>query len=99
VLYLGQEVPLVDLRDAFEKDNPDFILTMMTIPQPDMDKQQFVDFLSENWPQSEILLTGPQFVQADLSNRVNVHKVNRFSELIAFVDSMDLGKLKNQSFS
>ncbi len=99
VLYLGQEVPLVDLRDAFEKDNPDFILTMMTIPQPDMDKQQFVDFLSENWPQSEILLTGPQFVQADLSNRANVHKVNRFSELIAFVDSMDLGKLKNLSFS
>jgi MerR family transcriptional regulator, light-induced transcriptional regulator len=99
VLYLGQEVPLVDLRDAFEKDNPDFILTMMTIPQPDMDKQQFVDFLSENWPQSEILLTGPQFVQADLSSRANVHKITKFNELIDFVDSMDLGKLKNQSFS
>lgn len=99
VLYLGQEVPLVDLRDAFEKDNPDFILTMMTIPQPDMDKQQFVDFLSENWPQSEILLTGPQFVQADLSSRANVHKITKFSELIDFVDSMDLGKLKNLSFS
>lgn len=89
VLYLGQEVPLIDLRDAFEKDTPDFILTMMTIPQPDMDKQHFVDFLVENWPQSQILLTGGQFVHATLKDNPNVHKISQFFELNSLLNSME----------
>ncbi len=99
VLYLGQEVPLIDLRDAFEKDNPDFILTMMTIPQPDMDKQNFVDFLTENWPNSEILLTGPQFIHAGLTLGSNVHKIAQFSELITLVNSMELPDAKRNLIS
>jgi DNA-binding transcriptional MerR regulator len=82
VLYLGQEVPLADLRDAFGKENPDFILTMMTAAQPDIDKQAFVDFLSKYWPNSQILLTGHQFIQSKLNLHANARKIGSLTEFI-----------------
>jgi hypothetical protein len=88
VLYLGQEVPLVDLRDAFEKESPNYILTMMTAAQPDLDKQAFVDFLSVNWPNSQILLTGLQFNQSELIIQGNVRKLESLTEFINLVNSI-----------
>ncbi len=99
VLYLGQEVPLVDLKEALEKDNPDFILTMLTIPQPDLDKQQFVNFLTENWPYSQIILSGPQFTYATLEFSKNVHRISQFSELIHLVESLENENLKRNLIS
>lgn len=94
LLYLGQEVPLVDLREAFEKDSPDYILTMMVIPQPEMDKQEFVNFLVKNWPNSKILLTGPQFIQAPLAMHEQVVKIHTMQELIDLVSN--LGSVSNK---
>ncbi len=91
VLYLGQEVPLVDLKDAFGKENPHYILTMMTAAQPDIDKQAFVDFLSANWPNSQILLTGWQLVNAEMVLGENARKINSISEFIDFLNHLSQG--------
>ena len=98
VLYLGQEVPLIDLRDAFGKENPHYILTMMTAAQPDIDKQAFVDFLSANWSNSQILLTGWQFVHADIQLGTNAQKIQSIGDFIQFLDNLpqiDTGKVNS----
>ncbi|OYU96856.1 MAG: helix-turn-helix-type transcriptional regulator [Bacteroidetes bacterium B1(2017)] len=90
VLYLGQEVPLLDLRDAFKNENPDYILTMMTAAQPDIDKQGFVNFLAENWPNSQVLLTGPQFVKSNLALSKNTRTINSLNEFIGMLNTLSI---------
>ncbi len=99
VIYLGQEVPLIDLRNSFEKDSPDFILTMMTSAQPNLDKQAFVDFLAENWKGSEILLTGYQFNSADLSLGSRVKKLTCMEDFISFINGLSPAWVRNSSIS
>ncbi len=89
VLYLGQEVPLVDLFHAFQNENPNYILTMMTAAQPDIDIQAFVDFLATKWSSSQILLTGPQFNQSEFNLAVNVNKIASLKDFIELVNHLN----------
>ena len=88
VLYLGQEIPLVDLRDAFGKENPHYLVTMMTIAQPDIDKQAFIEFLSETWPQSNVILTGVQFSGCNIEKCSNVVLIDTLKDFITYLDSI-----------
>jgi DNA-binding transcriptional MerR regulator len=99
VLFLGQEVPLTDLREAFEKHSPDFILTLMTIPQHDMDKHAFVKFLTESWPKSTILISGHQFVTENFEEFNNVIKLTSFNHLIELVSSLGQPESKISAIS
>lgn len=99
VLYLGQEVPLADLRDAFSKENPDYILTMMTAAQPDIDKQAFVEFLTSNWPESHIILTGAQFVKSNFEHIKMALKMESLAEFISFLNGISFSDEKVGSFS
>jgi DNA-binding transcriptional MerR regulator len=88
VLYLGQEVPLSDLKDAFKNDNPDYILTLMSCAQPHIDKNEFVQFLRENWPKSMLLLTGSQFLMANINPSEMVKMIHNFEAFIAYIDNL-----------
>lgn len=94
VLFLGQEVPLTDLKEAFEKHTPDYILTLMTIPQHEMDKKAFVKFLVESWPKSTILISGPQFIPENFEEYSSVIKLTGFDHLIRLMN--DLGQLETK---
>lgn len=99
VIYLGQEVPLVDLRDAFVLEKPDYILTLMTAAQPDIDKQIFGDFLADTWPNSQILLTGSQFANCDISLKENVMQIVSLTNFIEFINKISSGIIKNRLIS
>ncbi|MDZ4668729.1 MAG: MerR family transcriptional regulator [bacterium] len=98
VLYLGQEVPLSDLRDAFGHDSPDYLLTLMTVAQPLIDKQEFVDYLSKSWPKSQILLTGSQFSKCVMNLSNNTHIINSIEHFISILDEISVAEpSKNQA--
>ncbi len=88
VLYLGQEVPLNDLKDAFKNENPHFILTLMTCAQPHIDKVEFVNFLRKNWPNSMLLLTGSQFLMSNIVESEKVKLIQNFDSFIQFLNQV-----------
>lgn len=88
VLYLGQEVPLNDLKDAFKHENPDYILTLMSYSQPQLDKNEFVNFLKTNWPQSTLLLTGSQFLMANIEQSEKVQLIQNFDVFIKLLNQI-----------
>ena len=88
VIYLGQEVPLKDLKFAFSEKQPDYILTLMTSSQPELNKQDFVNFLCENWNQSHILLTGSQFLLSDLEVRESITLLKSLDHFIQFINNI-----------
>jgi MerR family transcriptional regulator, light-induced transcriptional regulator len=92
VLYLGQEVPLADLRNAFLGHTPDYIITMLTSAHLNIDKQSFIEAVSKVWPKAQILLAGNQFAGAELNLPGNTRIFKRIEDFITFVDSISLNK-------
>ncbi len=92
VLYLGQEVPLVDLKDAFIDHEPDYVLTQLTAAHLNVDKQRFVDEISTYWGKAQLILSGGQFLNADLKLPENARVIKRIEDFIKLVDSIAMNK-------
>jgi DNA-binding transcriptional MerR regulator len=88
VLYLGQEVPLNDLKQNFGSHSPDYIFTIMTAAHLDIEKQEFVNALAENWKDSRIFLSGYQFISADITYPDNVTLIKKMEDFIQFVNEI-----------
>ncbi len=88
VIFLGQEVPLEDLKNAFKNEAPDYIYTTATIAHLKISMQEMLDFLSSNWPHSQILVSGYQFLMADLNIPQNVHLLKKAEEFIEFINGI-----------
>lgn len=92
VLYLGQEIPLVDLKDAFIDHEPDYVLTQLTAAHLNVDKQRFVDEISTYWGKAQLILSGGQFLNADLKLPANARVIKRIEDFITLVDSIAMNK-------
>lgn len=95
VIYLGQEVPVKDLNITFDNGKVDYIFSTITCATFQMDKQEMVDYLSANWPESQIFLTGSQILNANVKCPHNVRLVNTISEFIELVNSLSTAKAQN----
>lgn len=88
VLYLGQQVPLSDLSNAFTGYKPDYIFSVLTSAQETNFKQQLIIFLSSNWPNSQIILTGTQVNNCELEPAPNVLILKKVYEFVDFVNNL-----------
>ncbi len=88
VLYLGQEVPVLDLKDACECRTPDYVFTISTAARSHEEKQLLVNTIASNWPSAICLLSGIQFLCCDLQYPPNVKLIRRTEEFIALIDSL-----------
>jgi DNA-binding transcriptional MerR regulator len=95
VIFLGQEVPLEDLKNAFKNESPDYIYTTATIAHLKVPVQEMYNFLSENWPCSQILVSGYQFIVSDAQIPANVRVLKKADEFINFINSISSYYLKS----
>jgi methanogenic corrinoid protein MtbC1 len=93
VIFLGQEVPLEDLKNAFKNESPDYIYTTATIAHLKIPVQELLNFLSENWPNSKILVSGYQFMISDAIIPSNVQILKKADEFISFINGISADKL------
>lgn len=94
VIFLGQDVPLRDLQQAFHEDSPDYIFTTATSAHLKISMQELVEFLSSNWSNSQILVTGFQFMIADLTLPANVHLIKKVDDFLDFVNGLSIEHLR-----
>jgi len=86
IIYLGQSMPLQDLREAYKIHKPDYIMTIITsVPESDY-VQAYVETVAETFPEAQILLSGYQVVGQDIKAPENVSIITHFKYLIDFVD-------------
>ena len=88
VIYLGNETSIVDLKDAYEIKQPNFIFTIITETFTKVPVQTYVDSLSEGFPESQILLTGYQIAAQDVRAAENVSLFYGLGELLTFLDEL-----------
>ena len=92
VLYLGQEVPLSDLKGAFVDHQPDYVLTQLTASHLNINKQDFVDEIATYWQTSQILLSGVQFLNTDIMLPQNARIIKRIEDFVSLVDTISMNK-------
>lgn len=95
VLYLGQEVPMRDFKEALGHHKPDFIFTILTASHINIDKQEFVNNLAGIWNDAQILLSGIQFVSNDLEYPDNVRVIRKMEDFIQFANSVSTNYNQN----
>lgn len=88
VAYVGQDINLPDLKDAYSIYKPDFIFTMITETFTSEPLQQYVDRLAENFNGAQILLSGYQVVVQALKPRENVEILRSLGDTMAFLEAL-----------
>lgn len=90
VNYLGQEVPLPDLLAGSEWMKPDYIFTTLTSAHVNVRKEILVKRLCENWPDTTILLSGIQFLNADMELPTNAMLIRNVQSFVDLAENVSL---------
>lgn len=86
VIYLGQTLPLNDLKLAHDTYKPEYLLTVLTSKPLDMTTEEYLNHLSISFPGSKILVSGRQVVGQDLKLPANIIQITSLPNLIEFVE-------------
>lgn len=86
VIYLGQNITIEDLKDAYNINKPDYIFTMITESYAHQPVQRYIDRLSESFPDCKILLSGYQVAVQNVTPAENTHILKSLDETIQFID-------------
>ena len=88
VIYLGCEMSCEDLYDAYTIRKPDYIFTLINEPFLKTPIQQYVNKLSEQFSDCQILLSGYQVTSKNLRLPSNVSACKSLNETIQFIDDI-----------
>ncbi len=88
VVYLGQNLPQHDLREAHKVHHPDCFFSILTAVPGPQEIELYIARLAEDFPQTQILLTGYQVVGQDLRLPANVRVLNRIEDLVHLLDAL-----------
>ncbi len=86
--YLGQSLPMKDLRQIISIHKPDFLFSIITTTPGPGKIQEYVDLISSEFSETEILLTGYQVVGQDIQTPDNVAIIARIEQLIELMDEI-----------
>lgn len=86
VIYLGQNMPFHDLGMAYNVYEPDYLLTIITSKDKDITPQEYLQNLSEKFPDTEILVGGSQVIGQDLALPANITQVQNPIKLVEFIE-------------
>lgn len=84
VIYIGQNVPYLDLLKIYENHQPDCILTVMTTYPPADEVKTFIEELSGSFQNAQILISGHQVIDQNLALPDNVVLLHKLQDLIDY---------------
>ncbi|OEK07489.1 MerR family transcriptional regulator [Roseivirga misakiensis] len=94
-IYLGQSMPFHDLNVAYELYKPDYLLTIVTSRDAAISPQDYLNKLSEKYPESTILVSGSQVIGEDLDLNDNIVQINNPNQLIDYVEENTVEVIPN----
>ena len=86
VVYMGQSLPLSDLKEAFKLHSPDYLLTIITSTPGPEDVQEYLKKLSQKFKATPIILSGFQVIENTHTLPPNIQVLKTCEEFIAFLD-------------
>lgn len=88
VLYLGQNISINDLKDAYSIQKPDYIFTMVTETYSKQPIQKYIDELASTFEDCHILLSGYQVVAQNVSSTDRISILASLDEMLSFLENI-----------
>jgi hypothetical protein len=89
VIYLGNDISISELKVASEIIQPDYICTMITSSFETESIQQYVNNLSNEIFNCQILLSGYQVNAQTFEHGKNIHKVQSLDHLLNIISGRE----------
>ncbi len=86
VVYLGQNMPFIDLQTVYNTYQPDYLVTILTTRVKQMSSEEYLQLLSETFPKTEILVSGSQVIGQDLNLSENIIPIANPNHLVSFIE-------------
>ena len=86
VLYLGQNLPFVDMKIVHDIVKPDYVFTIMTSSLHNFTTEEYITKLSTEFQKTKILITGFQVVEYELPTFENVTLLYKFEDILKFTN-------------
>jgi methanogenic corrinoid protein MtbC1 len=86
VIYIGQNMSIDDLRDAYQIHKPDFIYTMITETFTRQPIAKYLDQLSYHFKESKILVSGYQVIAQKITPNFNTFVLRNLQETVDFLE-------------
>jgi DNA-binding transcriptional MerR regulator len=89
VIYVGQDMSIIDLQDVFKIHQPDYMYTMITETFLKEPVQKYIDTLAATFTSTQILVSGYQVITQNVksSNRITVLK--SLDQTIQYLDLLN----------
>lgn len=89
IIYLGTDIDIIDVKDACKISAPHYIFTIISETHIKTPVQDYIDTISQTFPEQQILLSGYQMEIQDTQPPSNVTILKSTKEIIGLLD--DLG--------
>ena len=86
VIYLGQDISLTDLQDAYKIQKPDYIFTMISETFSREPVQSYVDKMADTFSDCKVLLSGYQVVAQQVAPPENVMILRSLQHTLEFLE-------------
>lgn len=86
VIYLGQDISLTDLQDAYKIQKPDYIFTMISETFSREPVQSYVDKMANTFSDCKVLLSGYQVVAQQVVPPENVMILRSLQHTLEFLE-------------
>lgn len=88
VINLGLNIGLLELQDAYNISNPDYIFTIINDSFTEKPLQPYINSLEKEFNNSTILLTGIQLITQKIKTNKNGLILSSLSEVIQYLDEL-----------
>lgn len=90
VTYIGQDISLSDLKDAYHIRRPAYIFTMISESFAKEPVQHYVDALSTAFPDCQILLSGYQVIAQNVPSTGNISILKSLEQTLQYIDKLQM---------
>ncbi|NRB63666.1 MAG: MerR family transcriptional regulator [Saprospiraceae bacterium] len=87
VIYLGQDISLSDLKDAYKIQKPNYIFTLISETFTREPVQSYVNKLAKSFPDCTLLLSGYQVVAQQVIPAENVRILRSLNHTLEYLDA------------
>lgn len=89
VIYLGQNMPFHDLHVAHDIYEPDYLFTILTSRPDNITAEEYLNNLSDKFPNTEVWASGSQVIGQDLNLNDNIVQVSNPNQLAQFLENTE----------
>jgi len=88
IVYLGQSIPLLDLKEIISIKNPDYLFTCINLPQHEAEVKMYLSKLSVLFPHQTIFVAGKQINDLNDTLPANMQKITSAVDFKAIIDKL-----------